>query len=37
MLAKKEEALFFSFRQHFFYATEAKISLVRFGYINQKE
>ncbi len=30
MLTKKEEALFFSFRQHLFYATEAKIGLVRF-------
>ncbi len=35
MLTKKEEALFFSFRQHLFYATEAKTSLIRFGYITK--
>ena len=34
MLAKKEELVSFSFRQHLFLsATNAKISLVRFGYI----
>ncbi len=35
MLTKKEEVLFFSFRQHLFYATEAKTSLVRFECITK--
>ncbi len=30
MLTKKDKALIFSFRQHLFYAIEAKIGLVRF-------
>ncbi len=35
MLTKKGEAMFFSFRQYLFYATEAKTSLIRFGYITK--
>ncbi len=35
MLTKKEEAMFFSFRQHLFYATEAKTSLISFGDITK--
>ena len=35
MLTKKEEALFFSFRQHLFYATEAKISLVLWDSVSK--
>jgi len=33
MLTKKEEALFFSFRQHIFDAIETKVSLIRFEHI----